>query len=53
MKYVVKKTGRTWSIFKGTVLVEGGFFSLYAATAECDSLNTQLPLGPLCHNVDV
>jgi hypothetical protein len=27
----VRKTGRTWSVFRGEELVEGGFFSHYAA----------------------
>lgn len=27
----VKRTGRTWSVFRGSVLIEGGFFSRDAA----------------------
>ena len=30
-KIVVKRTGRTWSIFRNGVLVEGGFFSQLVA----------------------
>lgn len=36
---VVRKTGKTWSLFRGDELVEGGFFSKDAADASCAEHN--------------
>ena len=36
MEYTVRRTGRTWSVFKGAELIEGGFFSRAAAEATAE-----------------
>jgi hypothetical protein len=40
-KAVVKRTGRTWSVFVAGVLVEGGFFSREAALRRAAELNRE------------
>jgi hypothetical protein len=40
-KAVVKRTGRTWSVFQGKELIEGGFFSREAAVVTADELNSE------------
>lgn len=40
--YSVKPTGRTWGVFHGARLVEGGFFSLDAALAACADWNAMV-----------
>lgn len=37
--YTVRKTGRAFGIFRGTILIEGGFFSRDAANLACDGWN--------------
>jgi hypothetical protein len=48
MKAVVKRTGRTWSVFNGQELIEGGFFTRSAAVATRDELNSVPQHGASC-----
>lgn len=36
MTITVKRTGRTWGVFRGSELIEGGFFSREAALRAAD-----------------
>jgi len=40
VKATVKRTGRTWSVFQGERLIEGGFFDREAAVATANELNS-------------
>ena len=39
--YTIRKQGRQWAVYRGTELIEGGFFDRERAQAACAEYNAQ------------